>query len=136
MNSSIKSPGLHVGSGALLLEIVPRGEDSIVEIRVPVYFATRVNTCMSVDVMFPTLPGSSMVRVYGQLIYLAADQITDPRTGEVYLEGRVKLGDRHQLEELNLRAGLPAAILINAGSRTLLRYMVRPFTERLAKGFQ
>jgi len=136
MNLSIRNSGVNVTVGSPLLEIAPKDEELVIDARVPVDFATRVVSGMPVDVMFPTLPGSSMVRIYGVLDYLAADQITDPKTGEVYLEGRVTLADDSDLNKLSLRAGLPAAILINTGPRTLLSYMVRPFTERLAKGLQ
>lgn len=136
MNLGIRSPGINVTVSTSLLEIVPKNEKLIIDARIPVEFATRLVEGMPVDVMFPTLPGSSMMRIYGELEYLSADQITDSRTGEVYLEGRVRLIDVNDLEVLNLRAGLPAAILINTGPRTLLSYMVRPFTERLAKGLQ
>jgi multidrug resistance efflux pump len=136
MNLAIKGPGVNVTTGTPLLEIAPKDETMIIAVRIPVDFATRVTTGLMVDVMFPTLPGSSTLRIQGVLRYLAADQITDPKTGEIYLEGHVSLDATNEIQGRNLRAGLPAAILINTGSRTLLSYIVRPFSERLARGIQ
>jgi multidrug resistance efflux pump len=136
MNTIIRSPGINITLGSQLMEIAPTQDSLLIEARVPVDFATRVHAGMEVDIMFPTLPGSSMLRIKGVLDYLAPDQIVDPKTGEVFLEGKVSFISTHETEFLGLRAGLPSTILINTGPRTLLSYITRPFLERLAKGLQ
>ncbi len=65
------------------------------------------------------------------MIFVSADRITDPKTGIPYFEDKVKIMDAETMKKLNLRIGLPATIIINTGSRTLLSYILRPFTERL-----
>jgi multidrug resistance efflux pump len=136
MNMAVKSAGVNITTGSQIMEIVPDGERLLIDARIPVDYATRAHTGMAVDVMFPTLPGSSTVRIKGKLDYLSADRITDTRTNQIYLEGRVSLEDQSQIEALNLRAGLPATVLLNTGPRTLLSYIIRPLTERMAKGLQ
>jgi protease secretion system membrane fusion protein len=136
MNLMIKSTGVNIAAGSPILEIVPDSERLLIDVRVPLDYATSSQIGMTVDVMFPTLPGSSALRIKGTLVYLSADRITDPRTNQMYLEGHVELDDQTQIEHLKLRAGLPATILINTGPRTLLSYITRPLTERLNKGLQ
>lgn len=136
MNIAVKSAGVNITAGSQIMEIVPDGERLLIDARIPVEYATRAHAGMTVDVMFPTLPGSSTVRIKGKLDYLSADRITDTRTNQIYLEGRVSLEDQSQIAALNLRAGLPASVLLNTGPRTLLSYIVRPLTERMAKGLQ
>jgi multidrug resistance efflux pump len=136
MNMAVKSAGVNITAGSQIMEIVPDGERLLIDARIPVDYATRAHAGMAVDVMFPTLPGSSTVRIKGKLDYLSADRITDTRTNQIYLEGRVSLEDQSQIDALNLRAGLPATVLLNTGPRTLLSYIIRPLTERMAKGLQ
>ena len=114
----------------------PDSERLVIEVKIPVDYATRAQSGMTVDVMFPTLPGSSTVRIKGVLDYLAPDRITDARTNQIYLEGRVSLSEQNDVEGLQLRAGLPATVLLNTGPRTLLSYITRPLTERIARGLQ
>ncbi len=136
MNTSIKFPGVNITVGNQVMEIVPDSEHLLIDARIPVDYATRAHIGMPVDVMFPTLPGSSTARIKGKIEYLSADRITDARTSQVYLEGRVSLDDPLDATRLNLRAGLPATVLLKTGPRTLLSYITRPLTERLSKGLQ
>ena len=115
---------------------MPDSERLLIDARIPVDYATRAQIGMTVDVMFPTLPGSSTFRIKGTVEYLSADRLTDTRTNQIYLEGRVSLDDQASIDQLNLRAGLPATVLLNTGPRTLLSYITRPLTERMAKGLQ
>jgi len=136
MNTSIKSAGVNITVGAQIMEIVPDSGRLLIDARIPVDYATRAHVGMPVDVMFPTLPGSSTMRIKGRLEYLSADRMTDARTNQIYFEGRVSLEDQGSFGHLSLRPGLPAAILLKTGPRTLLSYITRPLTERIAKGLQ
>ena len=136
MNTSIKSAGLNITAGSQIMEIVPDSERLLIDARIPVDYATRAQVGMPVDVMFPTLPGSSTFRIKGTVEYLSADRLTDTRTNQIYLEGRISLDEHASIDQLNLRAGLPATVLLNTGPRTLLSYITRPLTERMAKGLQ
>jgi multidrug resistance efflux pump len=136
MNTSVKSDGVNITAGSQIMEIVPDSERLLIDARIPVDYAARARVGMPVEVMFPTLPGSSTVRIKGKLDYLSADRLTDTRTNQIYLEGRVSLDDQTAVDHLSLRAGLPATVLLNTGPRTLLSYITRPLTERMAKGLQ
>jgi HlyD family type I secretion membrane fusion protein len=136
MNTSIKSAGLNITAGTQMMEIVPDSERLLIEARIPVDYATRAQVGMPVDVMFPTLPGSSTFRIKGTVEYLSADRLTDTQTNQIYLEGRVSLDEQASIDQLHLRAGLPASVLLNTGPRTLLSYITRPLTERMTKGLQ
>ena len=136
MNTTVKSAGVNITAGSQIMEIVPDSERLLIDAQIPVDYATRAQVGMSVDVIFPTLPGSSTERIKGKLEYLSADRLTDPRTNHVYLEGRVSLDDQALIDKLRLRAGLPATVLLKTGPRTLLSYITRPLTERMARGLQ
>ena len=48
---------------------------------------------------------------------------------EVNPEGMAELGD------LALMPGMPAEVFINTGSRTLLQYLFKPFSNAIARSF-
>lgn len=136
MNLSVKSPGIHVTAGSLLAELVPASEELIVEARIPIELGDRIAVGYPVEIMFPSLPGNAMKHMTGRLYYLSADRMTDPRTNQTYLDARVTF-DANDLEHMKgVRVGIPATVLISTGPRTMLSYLVRPFTERMSKGFQ
>lgn len=136
MNANVKATGVSVGAGTVLFELVPDDGQYLIDARIPVDFADRVKPNMTVKVLFPTLEGSKSQHIDGLLIYVSADRITDPKTGIPYFEGKVKIIDAEIMKKLNLRIGLPATIIINTGSRTLLSYILRPFTERFDQGLK
>jgi len=134
MNVSINSIKLNVTVGTQLLDVAPSNQGVIARVRIPPAYAIQVNVDDKVDLLFPTLPGSSMLRVSGVLFHVSGDQIVDDRTSEAYLEGYVRLVNQSDQAALGLRAGLPATVIVKAGSRTLMSYLTRPLRERLARG--
>lgn len=136
MNAAIRSGGINVTVGTPILEIAPDTSELAVSARIPVDLGNRVATGMAVDVLFPTLPGNSTTHIPGRLEYLSAERLTDPRTQQIYLEAKVSLSQLDGALESQLRAGLPATVIVKTGPRTLLSYITRPFTERMVRGLQ
>lgn len=136
MNSAIKSAGVNITTGMQIMEVSPDGNELMVDIRIPVEFATRIHSGMDVDVMFPTLPGNSTTRIKGKLDYLSADRIADQKSNQFFLEAKVSMLPDNRINGMGLRAGVPAAVMIKMGPRTLISYIVRPITERLDRGMQ
>lgn len=136
MNSAISATGVTATLGSHLLDIAPTDNSLIAKVRIPPAYATQVRVNLPVDVMFPTLPGSSTLRLTGVLFHLSGDQITDQRSSETYLEGYVRLANTSEQERLGLRAGLPTTVIVKTGRRTLMSYLTRPLMERVARGLQ
>jgi len=136
MNLGVKTPGVPVTLGQRLLEIAPDSEDLIVEVRLPVDYADRIHEGLPVDVMFPTLAGSSTKKIKGKLDYLSGDKILDEKNNQAFFEARVTLLEADNITRGSLRAGLPATIMVRTGPRTLMSYILRPFTDRLSMGLQ
>ncbi|MCR8722508.1 HlyD family type I secretion periplasmic adaptor subunit, partial [Pseudomonas syringae] len=59
----------------------------------------------------------------------------DPTTGDPYYLVRVKLTDEglKRLEGRKLQPGMPAEVLINAGERTMLEYLMKPARNMFIK---
>jgi len=68
---------------------------------------------------------------------LSADTIIDEISGQPYYLARLEVTPESlaDLGELELMPGMPAEVFIATGSRTLLQYMFKPFTNTLARSF-
>jgi protease secretion system membrane fusion protein len=136
MSLTIKSQGVNVLSGQPLFEIVPDSDRLAVDIKIPVEYADRVTKGMGVEILFPSLSGSTTMQVKGVLDYVSGDKVTDSATNQLYLEAHVDLIEPSDIKTLNLRVGIPAYVLINTGPRTLISYMLRPLNDRVSMGMK
>jgi len=66
---------------------------------------------------------------------LSADAFTDQNTGMSYYLARIEVTPEgmEELGDLELLPGMPAEVFISTGSRTLLQYLLKPFTDSLAR---
>lgn len=71
----------------------------------------------------------------GEVLQVSADRLTNKDTGMPYYLARVTLTEegKRALGSLQLQPGMPAEVLINTGSRTLLQYLMSPATDAFAK---
>lgn len=123
-----------ISGGQAIAEIVPLTEELIIEAQISPLDIDRVFVGQSATIRFPSF-GSSVPTITGELLSLSADAIS-PSNGvnpyylarvEVTVEGLEELGD------LELAPGMPAEVFINTGSRTFLQYLLKPFSNAIAK---
>ena len=81
--------------------------------------------------------GSKTPEIFGNLLSLSADAFQDETTGQPYYLARIEVTSE-SLENLNgleLLPGMPAEAFIATGSRTLLQYLIKPFSNTVARSF-
>lgn len=127
-----------VRAGERLMDIVPEGQDLIVEAQVPPESADNLQPGMRTEVRINAFGGRNLPIVYGEVSQVSADRFTDDRTGHAYFQARVVVS-REELERLTaaagdehrLRAGLSAQVVIPTRKRTALQYLVEPLNQAL-----
>lgn len=132
----VHTEGGVIGAGTAIAEIVPLTEELILEARVSTLDIDRVFEGQETKIRFSSF-GNKTPMIEGKLISLSADAMVDQTTGmpfygarvEVTPEGLTNLGD------LDLLPGMPADVLITTGSRTLLQYILKPFSNALSRSF-
>jgi epimerase transport system membrane fusion protein len=69
------------------------------------------------------------------VINVSADALADPNTGMGYYSARVEVTPEglRDLGDLTLIPGMPADVFITTGSRTLVQYIMKPFSNALAR---
>jgi len=123
-----------IGPGNPIADIVPQNEELIIEAGVSPLDIDRIYQGQEVSIRFSTF-SSSVPTIYGTLLNLSADAITDQSTGMSYYQARIEVSPEgmEELGDLELLPGMPAEVYINTGSRTLLQYLFKPFSNSMAR---
>lgn len=124
-----------IQSGSPLLDIVPEDDELIVEAQVSPMDIDRIELGMEATIRFSAFRSSTTHVIQGRVIGISADRLIDNQTGQPYYQARVEVTEegRRTLGGLALLPGMPAEVLIKAGERTLLQYLVQPATNALAR---
>ena len=74
----------------------------------------------------------------GKVSLIAADLISDQRTGAQYYPVRIVLaeGERERLGGLKLLPGMPVEGFIQTGYRSVYSYLTKPLADQVARAFR
>lgn len=132
---SVHTLGAVIGAGQPILEIVPDNADLIIEARISPKDIDRVSTGKLADVRFSAFNSATTPVIEGVLEQISADSLVDQSSGQTYYLGRIAITAKglHSLGKQSLLPGMPAEVLINTGSRTLLSYLLQPASNWMAR---
>ena len=125
-----------IGSGAAIAEIVPESDELVLEASVNPIDIDRVSVGQEARIRFSTF-GSRAPTIFGTVLTISADSMTNEMTGVPFYLARVEVNPEgmENLGDLALMPGMPAEVYINTGSRTLLQYLFKPFSNAIARSF-
>ena len=137
MGLSIHNVGGVITPGRPILDIVPQGEELIIDARVSPMDIDRVHVGLVAEVRFSAFKQALTPKMMGKLINLSADKLTDERTGAPYYSAKIELtpDSYAKLGDMELIPGMPADVLINTGERTVFEYLMQPITNAFARAF-
>ncbi len=123
-----------IGPGAPIAEVVPQGDELIIEARVSLVDIDRVQVDQVATIRFSSF-GNRTPTLFGTVLSVSADAMADQRTGMPFYLARVSVNPESMeaLGSLTLVPGMPAEVLIASGSRTFLQYVMKPFSNALAR---
>lgn len=127
-----------VAPGKPILEIVPQGENLIIEAQVSPTDIDRVQTGLISEVRFSAFNSATTPIIEGEVTMVSADSLTDSNTGMPYFLAHIKVTPKgyENLGELKLLPGMPADTLIKTGERTLFEYMTKPIKDAFFRAFK
>ena len=137
VNLRVFTRGGVIGDGDALLDIVPTGEELVIEARVEP---------TDIDTVYPDLPAQVRLTAFshlttpilsGTVILVSADRLVDERTGAPYYEARVVLDpEQPALAGLKLQPGMPAEVMILTGKRTAMDYLLKPIVTSFRRALR
>jgi len=117
-----------IEAGQPVMEIVPQKKGLVARARVRPSDADNVRAGMNATVRLDAAGHRSPPRIKGVVESISADALSDTRTGESYFEARVAVRPE-EIEKVPpelVAPGLPAEVLIETGSHTILQYLFSP----------
>jgi HlyD family secretion protein len=135
--SAVQAVGGTVGPAEVLMVIVPDFVDLQIEARLPPDEIDQVHTGKEILVRLSALNTRTPPQMIGQVSLVSADLTRDERTNTSFHTVRVKLAaeEVRRLGNVQLMPGMPAEVVVQPGSRTMLSYVFKPLTEQLNRLF-
>ena len=129
------TPGASIGAGQPIMDLVPADDKLLVEVPVAPTDIERVRVGQKVNIRLTAYKAHKVPVVTGRLVYVAADRTMDPQQQPVFL-ARVALDPDalKGLDRVSVYAGMPADVLIIAGERSVLDFLLTPIKENLRHG--
>ena len=119
-----------ISSGAPLVTIVPEGSKLIVLAEVNPLDADVVHPGLPAEVRISGLPRRTTPLLSGTVETISTDTIVD-KSGKSFYLARVVISPQElrKLGDVGIVPGMPVEVLIKAGERTALDYLVSPWTD-------
>lgn len=139
INPRIYTIGAVVRPGDTLLEIVPKGDDLIVEAQVQVTDIDRLATASNqVEVRFPAFHQRDTPVILGVTKSVSRDRLMDEATRLPYFQAIIEISatDIPPAVAQRIRPGMPAEVIFNTGERTVLSYLTKPLTDAFHRSFR
>jgi epimerase transport system membrane fusion protein len=137
LNMTLHTVGGVVSPGRSILDIVPHQDRLIIEAQVALNDIDSVKLGSAVDVRFSVFNQVKTTVIEGRVEYISADTLVSESNGHPYYVAHIAvttLGDA-ALQGYTLIPGMPADVLINTGTRTLLQYLLQPALDAYARSF-
>ncbi len=114
-----------------IMYFVPNDTDLVVDARVEPTDIDQMSVGQEAILRFSALNSRTTPEMFGEVVTVSADVITDDQTGLSYykVEVRLKPGELEKLEDQELVAGMPVEVYLQTGKRTPIAYLVQPITD-------
>jgi membrane fusion protein, type I secretion system len=123
--------------GDVIMELVPDTDALEIEGHLPPNEIDQVEVNQRAYLRFSTLDRPTMPQVTGTVSYVSADLSHDEQSNAGFYTVKIDLpsGERHRLSGMTLVSGMPVEIFLQTGSRTMLRYLLKPITDQFHRMF-
>ena len=136
------TPGGVIEAGKDILEMLPVGEELVIQARVRPQDIDNVKTGQEAIVRLTALSQRVTPMVPGKVVYVSADTLPEDINGnrldeDIYV-ARIRLDAEKAGEVTNFHAtpGMPAEIYIKTGERTFFEYLLQPVVDSMTRAFR
>ena len=137
--SILHTVGGVVAPGETLMLIVPTDEPLLVNVRVDPIDIDKVYVGQEVVLRLPGLNPRTTPELFASITRVAPDATIDTATGLHYYAARISISDE-ELSRLpdgvQLVPGMPVEAYMQIDDRTVLSYLINPFTEQIRRALR
>jgi HlyD family secretion protein len=136
--SIVHTVGGVINAGEPLMLVVPEADELSIEVKVSPQDIDQLQPGLDAVLRLSAFNQRTTPELKGRVSLIAADLVTDQRSGIQYYPVRVAFaeGERERLGALKLVPGMPVEGLIQTGYRTVFSYLTKPLTDNMAKAFR
>jgi len=136
--SIVHTVGGVINAGEPLMLVVPEADELSIEVKVLPQDIDQLRPGLDTVLRLSAFNQRTTPELKGKVSLIAADLVTDQRSGMQYYPVRVAFadGERERLGDLKLVPGMPVEGLIQTGYRTVFSYLTKPVADNMAKAFR
>ena len=133
--------GSVVAPGQRVLDVAPQGEPLLIEAKIAPNLIDRIKVNQLADVHFTNFAGTPQIVVDGKLVSISNDLLTEPAPSipalPSYYLARIAVTEEgmKKLDHHILQSGMPTQVIIKTGERSLIKYLLGPFINRVSTAF-
>lgn len=136
--ANVYTVGGVVAPGATVMEVVPTDDGIEIEVNVDPQSVDQLHLGQQSVVRFPAFNQRTTPELFGQVSVISPSSVVDERTGIAFYRVSVAVtaDEIERLGDNPLVPGMPAEAFIQTHQRTILSYLVKPFSDQIARAFR
>jgi membrane fusion protein, type I secretion system len=134
---SVHTIGGVIAPAEVIMEIVPDTDDLQVQAKLQPNDIDQVRVDQKAFVRFSAFNQRTTPQLEGVVSYVSADLSRERQNDAAFYTVKVRIPghERRRLGNLQLVSGMPAEVFLQAGSRTMMSYLLKPITDQLQRTF-
>lgn len=137
-NIQIRTPGGVISPAEPIMDIIPEDEPLVIEARINRQDIDSVQVGSKAQIRLTAYSQRRLAPLNGEVSYVAADQTVDEQRDASYYIVRAAIdpAELAKHDDINLRPGMPANILVLKTPRKAIDYLIDPITQSMEKAFR
>ena len=139
VDMQVHTIGSVASPGQTLLELVPEQDTFVVEAKINTQDINEVYVGQKADIRFSAFSASMTKIIEGEVIHVSADRLLNERDNAPYYQARIRVteqGVSDMSEDMALKPGMPAEVMILRADRTMFSYLIKPIADSFARSFK
>lgn len=134
----VTTPRAVIRAAEPILYLIPQDRPLVVIARIAPIDIDQVGIGQPVALRFSALSQRTTPEIEGQLVGISPDAVVDDVTRLAYYRAEVAIPpeERAKLGDSTLIPGMPAEVFIRTGEQSPIRYLLKPFTDYLARAMR
>jgi HlyD family secretion protein len=135
---TVHTVGGVIAAGETVMLIVPEADTLILEAHVAPSDVDQLRVGQAAAIRLQAFTPATTPELIGQVALISPDVILEPQTNVAYYLVRVHVGQDElaKLKDRRLMPGMAAEAFITTERSTVLRYLLKPLSDRLARVFR
>ncbi|MBM6582479.1 HlyD family type I secretion periplasmic adaptor subunit [Microvirga sp. BT689] len=136
--SVVHTVGGVINAGEPLMLVVPESDDLSIEVKVAPQDIDQLQQGQDTMLRLSAFNQRTTPELKGRVSLIAADRVTDQRSGLEYYPVRIAFadGERDKLGAVRLMPGMPVESFIQTHDRTVFSYLTKPLADHLNRAFR